>query len=230
LGEALIYSNEKANVYKIDKNELFSEAFLSRWCYLLENLVYDVESLEEIENSKPLCHIFISSCPDDWDILFTDKCFFSCTQAEEKTIRQLEDIIKRAAKEYDEVYAVIFTNPDKSYTFDLSERMQMLILATEDIDNCLASFSNGLVIDYMREHGIKTIVRGYRNETDLAYETYMANWNREHNPRFVTELIPSEGCYANVSSTDVRNAMKNREELSALVHPDVISILSRKNF
>jgi len=63
----------------------------------------------------------------------------------------------------------------------------------------------------------------------LVNETYMANWNQEHNPRFVTELIPSEGCYANVSSTDVRNAMKNREELSALVHPDVISILSRKN-
>ena len=36
------------------------------------------------------------------------------------------DIIRRAAKEYDEVYVVVFNNPKKTYTFTLAERVQML--------------------------------------------------------------------------------------------------------
>jgi pantetheine-phosphate adenylyltransferase len=134
------------------------------------------------------------------------------------------DIIKRAAKEYDEVYAVIFTNPDKSYTFDLSERMQMLILATEDIDNCLASFSNGLVIDYMREHGIKTIVRGYRNETDLAYEKEMAEWNYKHSG-YETVMLKCDEALKDVSSSLVREKILKGEPLEDFLSKNVITFI-----
>ena len=36
-------------------------------------------------------------------------------------------IIERAAREYDEVYAVAFINPDKEYAFSVEERVAMLI-------------------------------------------------------------------------------------------------------
>ena len=48
------------------------------------------------------------------------------------TLGHLE-LIKRAAREYDEVYAVIFTNPEKTYTFSLDERVKMLLLATDEL-------------------------------------------------------------------------------------------------
>ena len=38
------------------------------------------------------------------------------------------DLIRRAAAEYREVYAVVFVNPKKHCLFSLSERMRMLTL------------------------------------------------------------------------------------------------------
>ena len=52
------------------------------------------------------------------------------------------DIIKRASEMYEEVYAVIFVNPEKKYTFSLDERMKMLMLATDDLDKVLVSYSS----------------------------------------------------------------------------------------
>ena len=38
------------------------------------------------------------------------------------------EIIKRAAREYDEVYVVIFVNPKKNYRFSLDDRKEKLPL------------------------------------------------------------------------------------------------------
>ena len=84
------------------------------------------------------------------------------------------DIIKRAAEKYSEVFAVIFVNPKKTYRFSAEDRVRMLSLATEDLSNVRVDYSEGFVIDYMNEHGIDKIVKGYRNETDLEYEKVQA--------------------------------------------------------
>lgn len=141
------------------------------------------------------------------------------------TLGHLE-IIKRAAKEYDEVYAVIFTNPEKTYTFSLDERVKMLILATDEYDNVLVSYSNGLVIDYMREHGIDKIIKGYRNDTDLEYERRQAEWNLK-NGGYETELWPAEDSMKGVSSTLAREMIKNGEDLSEILPEKVISFIEK---
>ncbi len=116
------------------------------------------------------------------------------------------DIIRRAAEIYDEVYVVIFTNPDKKYRFSLEDRVKMLMLATEDFDNVLVSYSNGYVIDYMREHGIEKIVKGYRNGRDLEYEKLQADWNFK-NGGYETELWKSREEFSAVSSSAVREIL-----------------------
>ena len=136
------------------------------------------------------------------------------------------EIIKRAAEEYEEVYAVIFTNPEKSYTFSLEDRVKMLILATDELENVLVSYSNGLVIDYMREHEIEKIIKGYRNETDLEYEKRQAEWNLK-NGGFETELWLAEDSMRNISSTLAREMIKNGEDLSAVLPEKVISFIEK---
>ena len=54
------------------------------------------------------------------------------------TVGHLE-IIKKASELYDEVYVVIFVNEAKTYTFSLEDRVCMLQLATEELDNVLVS-------------------------------------------------------------------------------------------
>ena len=131
------------------------------------------------------------------------------------TLGHLE-VIKRASREFDEVYVVIFTNPNKKYKFSLDDRMSMLLLATEGLDNVLVSYSNGLVIDYMREHGIEKIVKGYRTDADLPWEREQAEWNYKHGG-YSTELIKCESEYECVSSTAVREALSSGDDVSHLL-------------
>lgn len=137
------------------------------------------------------------------------------------------DIIKRAAEEYEEVYAVIFTNPEKTYTYSLDERVKMLMLATDDVDNCLVSYSNGLVIDYMREHGIDIIIKGYRNETDLEYEKKQAEWNLKHGG-YETLLWEANPALADISSTAARKKISENGSLDGILPEKVIDFLSKR--
>lgn len=116
------------------------------------------------------------------------------------------NMIKRAAEKYERVYAVIFVNPEKQYLFDHADRVRMLMLACEELDNVLVSESAGLVIDYMREHGIERIIKGYRNAEDLEYERAQAKWNFEHSG-YETELWQAEPELSDVSSTRVRERL-----------------------
>ena len=134
------------------------------------------------------------------------------------TVGHLE-IIKRAAREFSEVYAVIFTNPKKTYRFSLEDRLRMLALATEELDNVLVSYSDGLVVDYMREHGIEKIIKGYRTEADLPWEKEQAEWNARHG--YDTELWQCDPELRHVSSTLVRECLDRGEDCSHLLPKSV---------
>ena len=137
------------------------------------------------------------------------------------------DLIRRAAAEYREVYAVVFVNPKKTCLFSLSERMRMLTLAAEDLENVLVSESDGLVIDYMRDHGIDYILKGYRGEEDLRWEREQAAWNSAHGG-YETILLPcAEGLRA-VSSTEVRRRLAAGEDISGLVPEKVLPLLQKR--
>ncbi len=125
------------------------------------------------------------------------------------------DIIRRAAEAYDEVYVVAFTNPKKSYTFSVEDRVRMLMIATDDLDNVLVSYSNGLVIDYMTDHEISKIIKGYRTEEDLKWEKEQAEWNFKHGS-YETELWKCREGLEDVSSTAARRAIENGEPLDML--------------
>ena len=140
------------------------------------------------------------------------------------TVGHLE-IIKKASELYDEVYVVIFVNEAKTYTFSLEDRVCMLQLATEELDNVLVSYSLGRVVDYMREHDIERIVKGYRTDADLPWEMEQAAYNKKHGG-FDTELIKCDAAYEGVSSTAVRDRLKNGEDVSDLLPPSVLKFIT----
>ena len=138
------------------------------------------------------------------------------------------DIIRRAAARFDEVYVVIFVNPKKKYRFSLDERVKMLMLATDELENVLVSYSNGLVIDYMREHGIEKIIKGYRTDDDLPWEREQAAWNLAHGG-YETELWKCREGFETVSSTAVRGALSDGEIISELVPESVLEYIESIN-
>ncbi|MBQ7363916.1 MAG: pantetheine-phosphate adenylyltransferase [Clostridia bacterium] len=131
------------------------------------------------------------------------------------------DVIKAAAEREDEVYAVVFINESKQYSFSMEDRVRMLELATGGLDNVLVSYSTGRVVDYMREHGISRIIKGYRNEEDLKWERYQAEYNFAHGG-YETELIECRAEHRELSSTLVRERLGAGLDISKLV-PDGVA-------
>lgn len=134
------------------------------------------------------------------------------------------DIIRRASEKYGEVYAVIFVNPEKTYTFSIDDRVRMLMLATDELDGVLVSYSNGRVVDYMREHNIEKIVKGYRNEIDLEYEKKQAEYNKHHGG-YETELLLADENLTAVSSTEARRRILAGEDVSDILPLSVIDYI-----
>ena len=137
------------------------------------------------------------------------------------------EIIERAARTFDEVFVVAFINPKKEYTFSVNERVSMLMLATEGLDNVLVSYSDGLVIDYMREHGIEKIIKGYRNDDDLKWEMEQAKYNLA-NGGYETEMWLCRDEMKGISSTLARRALADKEDLSGVLPDAVIKYIKER--
>ena len=58
------------------------------------------------------------------------------------------DIIERTAKMVDTLHIVVFKNNSKKGLFNYSQRLDMIKLATEHINNVIINVSEGLVVDY----------------------------------------------------------------------------------
>ena len=138
------------------------------------------------------------------------------------------DLIRRASEQYEEVYAVIFVNPKKNYTFSVEERLEMLSLAVSDIPNVRVDFCGGYVVDYMRENKIDKIIKGYRSETDLEYERVQAEYNFSHGG-FPTELYRCSEELSEVSSTLARERIASGKSLVGILPEAVAEYLKKKS-
>ena len=140
------------------------------------------------------------------------------------TLGHLE-IVKRVCAQYDEVVVAVMVNPKKKTMFDMNTRVQIAERTVAELPNVRVIADTGMLIDlYDRLHA-DAVCKGWRNETDYAYEKEMAEWNAAHNPRFRTELIRSEGEFASLSSTEVRECLARGERPDGLVHPDAMDLI-----
>ena len=135
-------------------------------------------------------------------------------------------LVERAARTYGRVFVVAFVNPKKTYTFTPEERVEMLRLMTEHLSCVTVGYSEGLVIDYAKENGISLLIKGYRNEADLAYEKEMAEWNLK-NGGYETELWRAEQKYEKISSTVAREMIEGGELSPEVLPKKVIEFLSK---
>ena len=134
-------------------------------------------------------------------------------------------LIRKVAQKYDEVVVAVMINASKLYHFDLETRVKIAKRTVADLPNVRVISDRGMLIDLFERLGATAVCKGWRNRSDYAYELKMADWNKSHNPRFHTELYQSEGKYANLSSTEVRELLEEGKSPEGLVHPDALPII-----
>lgn len=89
------------------------------------------------------------------------------------------DIIKRAAKLFDNLIVLVSSNPLKSTCFSPEERMDFIRRVTKGIPNIEVDSDDGLLIDYFTKRNADVIVKGLRAMSDFEYEFQMALVNKD---------------------------------------------------
>lgn len=130
------------------------------------------------------------------------------------------DLIERAAAEYPRVSVGVFVNPEKTCLLPLSLRLRLIELAVAPLAGTDVVVSDGYTADFAKAHGYTLLLRGYRDERDLAYENEIAAFNLAR-AGIPTRLVRADPALTSVSSTRVREAVaaKDRKALAALVPP-----------
>lgn len=131
------------------------------------------------------------------------------------------DVIKRAARIFDEVVVAVANNTQKKSLFTIKERTQMLKEAAKDIKGIRIEAFDGLVIEFARKNKINVLIRGLRMISDFELELQMALTNRRLAENIETIfLMPSEG-YSFLSSTLLKEAASLGADISSFV-PDFV--------
>ena len=124
------------------------------------------------------------------------------------------DIIRRAAKIFDELVIGVTVNLEKKTMFTFEERMDMIKEVTKDMPNVEVRSYTGMTIDFAREVGATCIVRGLRTTTDFELESVIAQANKKMAPDIHSIFIPSSLEYSFISSTVVRDVLASGGDTS----------------
>ena len=79
------------------------------------------------------------------------------------------DIIRRAAKIFDELVIGVTVNLEKKTMFTFEERMDMIKEVTKDMPNVTVDKCEGLLADFVNNNGFNVVVRGLRNKIGRAH-------------------------------------------------------------
>ena len=140
------------------------------------------------------------------------------------------DIIGRAARIFDRVIVGIVdqaVRKDRSL-FTAEERAGFIRRATEHIDNVEPMVFSTLLVDFARENGATTIVKGLRAISDFEYEFEMNQLNRKLAPEIESAYVMASPEYSFLSSTGVKELATFGGDVSDLVPPEVAEALKER--
>lgn len=135
------------------------------------------------------------------------------------------DLVRRAAKLFDEIIVAVAASPAKSPLLDLETRIRLAREALADIPRARVDGYSGLTVEYARSHGLQAILRGLRAVSDFEHEFQLAGMNRRLDPSIETVYLTPSDSNAHVSSSLVREIAGMGGDVSDFVHPAVVTAL-----
>ena len=138
------------------------------------------------------------------------------------------NLVRRAAKLFDRVVVAVAASPNKTPMFTLEERIYMARVALADTPNITVDGYTGLTVDYVRQHGLRVIIRGLRAVSDFEFEFQLATMNRHLQPEVESVFLTPAEEYTFVSSTFVREIGILGGDIAPFVPDVVAAALARK--
>ena len=128
-----------------------------------------------------------------------------------------EDIVLQAMPLFDEIIIAIGVNIDKKNAFPLDDRIKWIKNTFAEYPKVKVVSYQGLTVELCKKMNASFIIRGLRNTTDFEYESIIAEANKKLNPDVETVFFLSKPELRCVSSTVVRDVLKNNGNASAFI-------------
>lgn len=114
-------------------------------------------------------------------------------------------MIERGLEMFDRLIVAIGTNPSKSYSFTVDERLELLRSSTTSNGNLtIAHFDNRYLVDYAKKMDAKYVLRGIRSPNDYEYERVMRHINSDMAPEITTVFLMPPRDIAELSSNMIK--------------------------
>ena len=128
-----------------------------------------------------------------------------------------EDIVLKAMPLFDQIIIAIGVNIDKKSAFPLEDRIKWSENTFAEYPKVKVVSYEGLTVDLCKKMNANFIIRGLRNTTDFEYESIIAEANKKLNPDIETVFLLSDPNLRCISSTVVRDLIKNGVDMKSFI-------------
>ena len=135
------------------------------------------------------------------------------------------DILKRALPLFDEVVVGIGLNNTKQGFISNEKKEEMLQLVFQHEPKIKVATYEGLTVEYCKQIGAQYMIRGIRSASDFEYEKAISQMNQSMHPDIESVFIISRPGYSAISSTIVRDILRNGGDISQFVPKEIAGML-----
>jgi len=131
------------------------------------------------------------------------------------------DIIERAVKLFDKLVTGVGITSSKQPMFSVEQRTGWMKEIFKNQPTIEVAGYEGLTVDYCQKINANFILRGIRYVADFEYEKAIADMNRMLVPDIETIFLTCSPLYSTISSTLVRDVIRNGGNASMFMPKEV---------
>ena len=132
-----------------------------------------------------------------------------------------QSIVNRALPLFDEIIISVGINSSKNDYFSIQEKVQWIENVFAKEGKVKVMRYEGLTIDHCVDVKANYILRGLRDSHDFKYEKGIAQMNHSMQNNLEAIFIITEAKYSHISSTLVRDIIKNGGDVSQFVPEEI---------
>ena len=132
-----------------------------------------------------------------------------------------QSIVDRALPLFDRIVISIGINSEKPQYFSIEERMQWIKDVYNNNPKIDVKQYKGLTVDFCKKENANYILRGLRDSHDFKFERNIAHMNKELNPNIETIFIITPPKISHISSSIIRDIIKNGGDVSKFIPKEI---------
>ena len=126
-------------------------------------------------------------------------------------------IVNRMTPLFDKIIIAIGKNSLKPDTYPTEKNIKWIEKVIKNHKKINVISYDGLTVEICKKYNASYIIRGVRDEKDFEFEKKVAQNNKELDSNIETLIITTLPRYSHISSTIVRDIIKNNGDVSKLV-------------